>query len=78
VARKRGLGPALLNRLLEEAHQVGYEPVRLDSAHFMTDAHQLYRTSGFHEIESYECSEIPQEFQHHWIFMELELPAKNH
>jgi GNAT superfamily N-acetyltransferase len=77
-ARKRGLGRALLNRRLDEAPQLGYERVRLDSARFMIDAHRLYRTSGFHEIESYEGSEIPQEFQHHWIFMELELPAKNH
>jgi len=72
-ARNSGLGRALLNRLLEEAHQVGYERVLLDSACFMTAAHQLYRSSGFHEIEAYEGSEIPKEFQKNWIFMELEL-----
>ena len=76
-ARNRGLGRALLNQLLEEAGQIGYERVRLDSARFMTEAHKLYRSAGFHEIEAYEGSEIPQEFQNHWIFMERELPAKN-
>jgi ribosomal protein S18 acetylase RimI-like enzyme len=76
-ARNRGLGRALLNQLLEEAGQIGYERVRLDSARFMTSAHELYRSAGFHEIEAYEGSEIPKEFHNHWIFMELELPAKN-
>ena len=71
--RNSGLGLALLNRLLEEAHQVGYERVRLDSARFMTAAHGLYRTSGFREIKAYEGSEIPKEFQNHWIFMERDL-----
>jgi GNAT superfamily N-acetyltransferase len=75
-ARNRGLGRALLDRLLEEARQIGYKRVRLDSARFMTEAHQLYRKSGFREIEAYEGSEIPKEFQNHWIFMEMELPVK--
>lgn len=72
-ARKKGLGRALLNQLMEEARQIGYERIRLDSARFMTEAHQLYRTNGFQEIEAYEGSEIPKEFQNYWIFMELEL-----
>jgi hypothetical protein len=59
---------------LEQAHQIGYERIRLDSARFMVEAHQLYRTSGFREIEAYEGSEIPKEFQNHWIFMERDLP----
>jgi GNAT superfamily N-acetyltransferase len=72
-ARNRGLGRALLNLLLEEARQIGYERVRLDTARFMTEAHKLYRSAGFREIEAYEGSEIPKEFQNHWIFMEREL-----
>jgi GNAT superfamily N-acetyltransferase len=72
-ARNRGLGRALLHRLLDEAQQIGYEQVRLDSARFMVNAHRLYRTSGFREIEPYEGSEIPKEFQGHWVFMEREL-----
>lgn len=76
-ARKIGLGRALLNQLLEEAHQIGYRRIRLDSARFMAEAHQLYLTNGFREIQAYEGSEIPHEFQSHWIFMEQELPAKN-
>ena len=75
-ARNQGLGRALLNQLLEEARQIGYERVRLDSARFMTEAHKLYRTGGFREIAAYEGSEIPAEFQKHWIFMELVLPRE--
>lgn len=71
--RNRGVGRVLLNGLLEEARQIGYERVRLDSARFMTEAHQLYRSIGFREIEAYEGSEIPAEFQKNWIFMELRL-----
>jgi GNAT superfamily N-acetyltransferase len=75
-ARKRGIGRALLHQLLEEARQIGYEQVRLDSARFMTEAHRLYLTNGFREIQAYEGSEIPREFQKHWIFMERDLPAR--
>lgn len=71
--RKQGVGRALLNRLLDEARRIGYERVRLDSAPFMSGAHRLYRSVGFREIEAYEGSEIPPEFQQHCIFMEIEL-----
>jgi GNAT superfamily N-acetyltransferase len=73
VYRKRGLGHLLLNRLLFEATQIGYERVRLDSAHFMKEAHHLYRTAGFFEIESYPGSDIPKEFRKHWVSMELDI-----
>ena len=73
--RNRGLGRALINQLVEEAIQDGYECIRLDSARFMKEAHHLYLTTGFGEIEAYEGSEIPEEFQEHWIFMEMELPG---
>ena len=71
--RKAGLGRALLNRLLQEAQHSGYQLVRLDSAGFMKEAHQLYRSIGFKEIAAYEGSEIPKDFQEHWVFMEMNL-----
>jgi hypothetical protein len=36
----------------------------------MHEAHQLYRSRGFAEIQPYEGSEIPPEFQQNWVFME--------
>jgi carbonic anhydrase len=73
--RKAGLGRMLINRLLQEAQSIGYQLIRLDSALFMKEAHQLYRSTGFKEIAAYEGSEIPKEFQNHWVFMEIALQA---
>ena len=47
-----------------------------DTAGFMKEAHGLYRSNGLYEIEAYEGSEIPKEFQQHWIFMERDLCQK--
>ena len=55
---------------------IGYQLIRLDSARFMKEAHQLYRSTGFKEITAYEGSEIPKKFQEHWVFMELALEAE--
>ena len=74
--REQGLGRALLSRLLEEANQIGYKRVRLDSAPFMTEAQNLYQTTGFTEIEAYEGNEVPKELHGHWIFMENALQEK--
>jgi putative acetyltransferase len=71
--RGRGIGRALLKGLLDQAQQSGCSVVRLDSTRFMKEAHALYRSEGFHEIEPYPGSEIPKQFQEHWVFMERAL-----
>lgn len=71
--RNKGIGRALVEGSLRAASEIGYERIRLDSAGFMKDAHRLYRSSGFRDIEPYPESEIPPEFQPDWIFMEIEL-----
>jgi len=77
--RNAGLGRNLLNRLLQEARQIGYQSIKLDSAQFMKNAHKLYLSLGFQEIMAYEDSEIPKEFQEYWVFMELILyPQADH
>jgi GNAT superfamily N-acetyltransferase len=75
IARRNGLGRALLEKLLSEAAQIGYQWIRLDSARFMIDAHRLYRSLGFQEIEPYEGSEVPPVIQHNWIFMQKEIDS---
>lgn len=72
-ARGAGLGRALLNSLLAHAKATGYSCVRLDSAGFMEAAHSLYRSVGFRDIDPYPESEIPADFQKHWVFMEKDL-----
>ena len=71
--RRRGIARDLLKSLLIEAKTMELSHIRLDSARFMQNAHQLYRSFGFREIEPYAGSEIPEEFREHWIFMELPL-----
>jgi GNAT superfamily N-acetyltransferase len=74
--RRRGIGRALLEALIAEAQAIGYPTMRLDSTRFMAEAHSLYRSLGFREIEPYPESEIPEELRQHWIFMELPLKCK--
>lgn len=71
--RGRGIGSALVHTLIQEAREIGYPRMRLDSTRFMREAHALYRSVGFREIEEYPESEIPEEYRSHWVFMELNL-----
>jgi ribosomal protein S18 acetylase RimI-like enzyme len=51
----RGIGVAkkLVEAVLNEAHQFGYQHVRLDTLGFMESAQGLYRSFGFYEIAPY-------------------------
>jgi len=71
--RRAGVGRGMLDELITAARGAGYERIRLDSPHFMTAAHSLYRASGFVEIGPYAESEIPDRYKSHWIFMERTL-----
>jgi GNAT superfamily N-acetyltransferase len=71
--RGRGIGRKLVESLIKEGRKIGYPRIRLDSTRFMKEAHSLYRSVGFREIEPYPESEIPEEFQEHWVFMEKDL-----
>jgi GNAT superfamily N-acetyltransferase len=73
--RRTGIGRAMLDLLIEAASNAGYSRLVLDSPDFMTAAHGLYRSRGFADREPYPESEIPREYQSHWIFMELRLGA---
>ncbi|BBB69208.1 hypothetical protein UNDYM_4955 [Undibacterium sp. YM2] len=65
------LGDALLQRLLSDVRQQGYERVRLDSAPFMHAAHKLYEAAGFKDCQPYEGAEVPAVLHPRWRFMEL-------
>lgn len=67
--RGKSLGYLLVERLIAEAREIGYERMRLDTvAAEMKDAIALYRRMGFREIEPY--SSIPVESA---LWMELVL-----
>jgi ribosomal protein S18 acetylase RimI-like enzyme len=66
--RSRGIGRMLAERLIEEARQIGYSRMRLDSRSRLRQAVSLYRSLGFKEIAPYTAN--PHEDAVH---MELEL-----
>jgi len=70
--RRKGIGRALLQGIINEATDLGYSKIRLDTAPYAKEAHTLYRAFGFKNIEPYlEKTEIPLEYRANWIFMEL-------
>lgn len=71
--RGKGIGRSMLEAAIQEARHIGYSKIRLDSTRFMKEAHALYRSFGFQDVEPYPESEIPEEYRSHWIFMELAL-----
>jgi len=67
--RGKGLGRVLVEAAVQEARELGYKRMLLDTVPGnMDDAIALYRSSGFREIEPYYDTPLDQT-----IFMELEL-----
>ena len=67
--RGLGLGRKLALALMEEARQIGYRRMRLDTvADVMRDAVMMYRAMGFYEISPY--TENPQPST---LYMEIDL-----
>jgi GNAT superfamily N-acetyltransferase len=56
--RGRGIGRAIVEKLLGEARELGFTRIRLESAAFMREAQNLYRSFGFFEVEPYEGREF--------------------
>jgi ribosomal protein S18 acetylase RimI-like enzyme len=56
--RGTGLGRALAEAVITEAHMAGYTTLRLDTLPTMTTAQRLYRALGFREIAAYRNNPI--------------------
>lgn len=69
--RGKKIGQMLLDKLIQSAKEIGYSKILLDSARFMKEAHSLYRSAGFKEIEVYSETEMTENFQEHMVYMEL-------
>jgi putative acetyltransferase len=70
---KRGLtiGTLLVERLVEEARQCGYERIILDSHKSMTKAHAIYEAAGFQRVPA--PPDFQEELKSVAIFMECNL-----
>ena len=67
--RGKGFGRALANRIIADAHQIGYQRMRLDTVEpVMKDAVAMYRKLGFKEVAPYRPNPMAGA-----IYMELEL-----
>jgi ribosomal protein S18 acetylase RimI-like enzyme len=62
------LGQQLLQQAIDEAKQLGYNFIRLDTVPTMHAAIKLYQTAGFYKIDPYRFNPIPGA-----IYMEKEL-----
>ncbi len=47
------LGDLLMNKIIDDAREIGYEAMLLDTLPFLKSAIKLYKRLGFYEIQSY-------------------------
>lgn len=66
--RGQKIAAALLDQLLADAREVGYQTMLLDTLPFLTTAIALYRRRGFQNIPGYNDSPLPET-----IYLGLEL-----
>jgi GNAT superfamily N-acetyltransferase len=67
-ARGLGLGRRLLNDLEQRAREAGVEVIRLETNRSLKEAIQLYRNSGYREVEAFNA----EPYAHHWFEKQLE------
>jgi GNAT superfamily N-acetyltransferase len=81
IFRGKGIGRAIVNRLIGDPRMIGYRQLRLESLNFLHAAHSLYRSVGFQEIDpyednsmqSYQASENLDRYYASAVFMEINL-----
>lgn len=79
--RGKGIGRAIVNRLIDDARSIGYRQLKLESLEFLAAAHSLYRSVGFREIDpyvdnsmrSYQAAETLDRYYSITVFMEMNL-----
>ena len=71
--RGKGFGKILLARLIDDAKDISYEKILLDSAIYMTAAHSIYRSMGFTNVDYYSESETDEALKDFLIYMEMRI-----
>lgn len=51
--RCKGIGKMLVEKIISDAKEIGYESILLDTFPFLESAIRMYKRLGFYEIESY-------------------------
>lgn len=54
--RKNGIAKMLVNRIIDDATEIGYKHILLDTLPFLETAIDMYKRMGFYEIPSYNNS----------------------
>jgi len=81
VFRGKGIGRAIIERLVDDARSIGYHKLRLESLEFLAAAHSLYRSVGFRQIDryadnsmkTYQSAETLGRYYSITVFMEMDL-----
>lgn len=66
--RGKHIGNILASRIIEEAKNIGYKSMVLDTLPFLTSAIKMYKKIGFYEIEQYNDSPMKDA-----VYMKLDL-----
>ena len=56
--RGKGIGKALVDRIISISKEYGYERMRLDTIYTMKEAISIYKKIGFEEIKPYRVNPI--------------------
>ena len=68
--RGQGLGRKLVERIIDEARMIGYRRMHLDTLASMTEAVNLYKSTGFQVIPAYYHNPLPNV-----VYFELDLTS---
>lgn len=66
--RGKQIGNQLIQQIINDAKEIGYSYMLLDTLPFLKSAIHMYKKFGFYEIESYNDSPMSSS-----IFMKLDL-----
>lgn len=66
--RGKNIGNILIQKIIDDAREIGYQHMFLDTLPFLESAIHMYRKYGFYEIESYNDSPMENS-----IYMKLDL-----
>ncbi|KUJ82040.1 GNAT family N-acetyltransferase [Ruegeria profundi] len=73
--RGAGVGFAIMQSLIEQCRERGFDYIRMDTGKPMQTAARLYLSMGFSLRDAY--SEIPEIARGHLLFFEMDLRANN-